>query len=438
MRVLFTSWAWPSHLYAMVPLGWACRAAGHEVRFASQPGLASAITNTGLSAVAVGHDVDAISLVRDLVPHAGRRRYSRQPTGGQAIPPLKGPRVLGMFLRIAEAMADELVAFARAWRPDLVVYDPTAWAAPLAAAAVGVPAVQHLFGVDLLYGARDLVKDLLAGLADRVGADDVDPLGSPTVDPCPIGLQVPAGYHRIPVRYVPYNGPGTAPAWLLNPPRRPRVCVTWGTTLARLDPSFFLARPVVAAIRELNVEVVAAVSADQRGLLGSVPYDVRVAESVPLHLLLPTCDLVVAHGGAGTMLTALASGLPQLLVPQLPDHAAHARRLADTGAAEVLQREAATAEAIRSVAARLLHTSAPRTAAERHRQDMEQQPPPAAVVAALEQLATVRGPAAPTLPIKTAAPGAVGLSQVPPGVEQTRAVSPPCAASQDGSISSVT
>jgi hypothetical protein len=38
----------------------------------------------------------------------------------------------------------------------------------------------------------------------------------------------------------------------------------------------------------------------------------------PSHtLLLPQCRLVVSHGGAGIMFSALAHGLPQLILPQV-------------------------------------------------------------------------------------------------------------------------
>ena len=40
-------------------------------------------------------------------------------------------------------MADGLIALIAGWRPDLVVYESTTFAAPLAAAVAGVPAVHH-------------------------------------------------------------------------------------------------------------------------------------------------------------------------------------------------------------------------------------------------------------------------------------------------------
>ncbi len=37
MRILFTTFPSPSHHFPMVPLEWAARAAGHDVRVASAP-----------------------------------------------------------------------------------------------------------------------------------------------------------------------------------------------------------------------------------------------------------------------------------------------------------------------------------------------------------------------------------------------------------------
>ena len=56
MRVLLTTFAHNTHFYNLVPLAWALRTAGHEVRVASQPDLTEAITAAGLTAVPVGTD----------------------------------------------------------------------------------------------------------------------------------------------------------------------------------------------------------------------------------------------------------------------------------------------------------------------------------------------------------------------------------------------
>ena len=386
MRVLFTTWAWPSHLYALVQLAWACRAAGHEVLVASQPELLDEITGTGLPGVPVGADVDAVELVRGYVLPSEAAQASGL---GQAPKAGKGPRAMQMFMAHAESMVDGLVDLARQWRPDVVVFEPTALAGPVAAAAIGVPAVRHLYGTDLMVRARPLLPEVLAPLAQRHGAGPFDPFGVATVDPTPTSLQVPTAYRRLPVRYLPFNGAGPRPAPLPDSGGRPRVCVTWGHTIAKLNPALFLAGQLISAISELDVEVVAAVSAQQRDLLGEVPDGVRVLVDVPLQHVLGDCDLMVGHGGAGSVLTALHFGLPLLLVPQLPDHLGHSARVLATGAGEVLANDEITPGQVRTEVACLLGDGPQREAAAKLRQEMRQQPAPAAVVADLEAIARV-------------------------------------------------
>ncbi|WP_326691172.1 MULTISPECIES: nucleotide disphospho-sugar-binding domain-containing protein [unclassified Streptomyces] len=389
MRVLFTTWAWPSHLYALVPLAWACRSAGHEVLVVSQPELLGQIGSTGLPGAAVGKDVDGVGMVRGYVlPSADDPTGDkRAPRGG------KGPRALRMFTAHADSMVDGVTGTARRWGADLVVYEPTALAGPLAAAAAGVPAVRLLYGTDLMARARGLLPEALAPLAERVGVDPAgyDPFGAVTIDPCPPGFQVPSEHPVLPMRYVPFNGPGGPPDPPLPPPGRGRrrIVVTWGHTMARLDPELFLAGHAARALATLpGTETVLAVTSAQRPLLGTLPEGVRVVEDAPLHSLLDGADLVVAHGGAGTVLTSLRAGLPLLLVPQLPDHAGHSARVVATGAGGVLTRDEASAARLREEAARLLDAkegAAPREAARALRDGMLERPAPASVVGELEE-----------------------------------------------------
>ncbi|MFI0787257.1 nucleotide disphospho-sugar-binding domain-containing protein [Streptomyces lydicus] len=369
MRLLFTTWAWPSHLYALVTQAWACRAAGHEVLVASQPALAAEISRCGLPAGVVGHDVDAVAMVRRYVIGAPRQ-------GGQEH--RGGPRAAEMFLAHAASMADGLVELAAGFRPDVVVYEPTALAGPLAAGVQGVPAVRHLYGTDLLARAGKVLPGLLAPLAERYRLDSVDPFGALTVDPTPPSLRPASAPPAVPVRYVPFNGGGRPVT--LPKSAGPRVCVTWGHTMAKLSARRFLLPEVVRALRPLGVDLVAAVSAAQVPLLGRLPDGVRVVVDAPLHGLLDTCDAVVAHGGAGTVLTALHHGVPLVLVPQLPDHAGHAGAVAGAGAGRVLPAADATPERLREECLRLLEDGAVRGAARRLQEEMRRQPPPSARV----------------------------------------------------------
>lgn len=395
MRVVFTAWAWPSHLYAMVPLAWACRAQGHEVVVASQPDLTGTILGTGLPAAPVGHDVDAVAVFRAIAAGPGGSSGPAAPGALSTTGTTGAPRVIGLLGALAEAMAADLVTLVRDWQADLVVFEPTALAGPLAAAATGIPAVRHLYGTDLMSMADRFLPAVLGPVGSRLGVaapDTVNPFGLASIDPCPAALQVPAlGSRRLPVRYVPYNGQGLLPQRLLAPdraaPGRPRVCVTWGTTLSRLDPEFFLAGQVARAISGQAVDIVVAVTPAQRLLLGPLPPSALVVESVPLHLLLADCDLVISHGGAGTLLTALASGLPQLLIPRLPDHVRHAERLTRAGAGAALPAPA-DGPAIRDRVTELLEMRSYRMQARRLQREMAGQPEPSRLVRELAALAS--------------------------------------------------
>lgn len=381
MRMLFCTWAWQSHLFPMVPLAWACRAAGHQVRVASQPGLTPVIRQAGLDAVPVGHDVDVPGFVRE---------YLLRP-GGRAAGPRQGrPRALDMLVELADSMADDLIGQARRWRPDVIVYELTTWAGPLAAAAIGVPAVRVLYGVDLLERATDFLPDAIEPLAGRLGLSGVDVRGRMTVDPCPPRLQVPTGYRPQEIRYVPYNGPGTVPDLLPAKGNKPRICVTWGTTMAKLESRRMLAERVAKAVAGLDGEIVVAFAEEHTELVTGLPEDVRSLTGVPLDLVLPSCDLVLHHGGAGTTLTAMTHGVPQLVIPQLPDHQLHGRRLAATGSGRVIAEEDADAASIREAATEMLADEGFSRAAATLAAESRLRPPPADVVGVLEKLAAGR------------------------------------------------
>jgi UDP:flavonoid glycosyltransferase YjiC (YdhE family) len=365
MRALFVVFPAPSHFFPLVPLAWATRAAGHEVRVACPPSFVSHVLGSGLPAVPVGVDVDRAGAL-DSVPADA--------------PP--GARPLAMFGAVADAMTPDLLAFASHWRPDVVVHEPRAYAAVAVAERLRLPLVRHLWGTDYTYLRRDAEAPLLAPLLDRLGAAGADLTGALTIDPCPPSLQVAAAPRRALMRYVPYNGPGVDPAWLREPPGRPRVCVTGGTTFTttagRPHPMVF----ALAALADLDCDVVVTVPAAQRKLLPD-PVRARVVDAMPLHLLLPGCAAVVHSGGAGTTITSLLSGVPQLIVPTVADGQMNAERVTAAGVGRWLPRDGLTVERVRDEAAHLLRDDQTRLRVFRARAHAVPQPAPAALVAAL-------------------------------------------------------
>ncbi|MET9068874.1 nucleotide disphospho-sugar-binding domain-containing protein [Streptosporangium sandarakinum] len=154
-------------------------------------------------------------------------------------------------------------------------------------------------------------------------------LGDLTVDPCPPSMQIPAEVERATVGYAPYNGRAVLPRWLWEPPDRPRIALTWGATTTSVGGAkSFLPPRVVAALAGADAEIVVAVGRDDLERLGPVPDGVRAVTGVALHQLLPTCSALIHQGGSGGTLTGVHHGVPQLVLPQLPDQVFGAARLA--------------------------------------------------------------------------------------------------------------
>lgn len=412
MRVLFTPHAARQHLYPLVPLAWACRAAGHEVRIATAPALAADAGTTGLPVVEVGKDTPPPAVTEPGLT-AQFHEHPRFPADWPlAVHLLTGEQCtmlesLGRnCARAAAALVDDLVIFARQWRPDVIVHDVAGFAGAAAAAVLGVPAVRHLTG----YGLRPLeyrvpgpgLLPAYAELFDRFGvpAPEVPVL---TLDPSPPSLRIPVPSPWREIRFLPFNGPGKLSARLsgwLNASRRPLVCVTWGhgvarTVLALGSAALHPFRDAIDAVAGLDVDVIVVSTAAQIAKLGDLPPAVRTAPSLPLGLVLPFCDLLVHQAGDGTTLTAAACGVPQLTVTSKPDQALTSDRLATVGAAihlryRELQSDPARQEVIRSAAEKMLTDGAYRQDAERLRAEIESQPTPAELVPVLAGLTTRR------------------------------------------------
>ncbi|MFJ9520145.1 nucleotide disphospho-sugar-binding domain-containing protein [Kitasatospora sp. NPDC101801] len=380
MRVLFTTAAWPSHYMFMAPLAWAFRAAGHEVRVAAQPHVVETVLASGLTVVPVGPDLDFAALHRRFVAETDPALYRTRDA------------IITIFHRVAEMMAPDLVAHAEAWRPDLIVRDPVAFAASVAGQVVGAPVVRHAWGPDL-YGTdpgKWLAHHVLERLGPTYALYGVEAPGTFdrfAVDPTPPALRIDAPGRSVPMAYVPYNGPGVVPSWVLEPPDRPRVCITWGTftSTATDQPEMFLVPKILDALAELDVEPVLAVTAAERALLGGHRPGVRIVQDLPIHTVLPSCSAVVHHGGATTVLSAARFGVPQLTMPHLFEQRLNSDLLEAAGAGVQLTAGQAGVPAIRAAVADLIRPDAPQAAASRAlREQILAMPPLASAVDRIE------------------------------------------------------
>ncbi|WP_017587952.1 activator-dependent family glycosyltransferase [Nocardiopsis ganjiahuensis] len=341
MRVLIATQAERTHFLGLVPVAWALRAAGHEVLVASQPALGGVVADAGLPFAPVGRDHALRRVMRRYHAMGGDDEFDMAEDREEVLTweyLLGGYRltVPWWWRMVNDPMFDDLVALGRSWRPDLVVWEPSTYAAPVAAQACGAAHVRYLWGADVFARTRwrflrrwaeqpesdreDPLADWLAGRAARHGVEFSETLvqGQATIEQVPACLRVPSppGVDYLPMRYVPYNGRAVVPDWLRTPPQRPRVGLSLGTSTTDWYGGHEISLDeVLGGLSELDVEVVATLPAHEQAKLGTVPGNVRLVDYVPLHALAPTCDAMVTHGGPGTVLTGLAHGVPQLLVP---------------------------------------------------------------------------------------------------------------------------
>ena len=139
---------------------------------------------------------------------------------------------------------------------------------------------------------------------------------------------------------------------------------------------------VVEAAEGAAVDVV-LVRPDRSVSRRPLPPNVTTADWLPFAAVFPHVAGVVHHGGAGTVMTALAAGVPQLVVPGAGDRTVHARLLAERGAGLAVPLDRLTAAAFE----RLVSDAGLAAAAREVAEEIAAMPPPSEVVDDLVALA---------------------------------------------------
>jgi UDP:flavonoid glycosyltransferase YjiC (YdhE family) len=171
----------------------------------------------------------------------------------------------------------------------------------------------------------------------------------------------------------------------MQPPSRTRICVTLGTSVPSAAGLGALAG-VIEAVSDLDAEVVLALGEVDRSTLGPLPGNVRLSGWVPLSALVPTCRVLIHHGGAGTTMNALVAGVPQLVLPHGADQHVNAAAVQQRGVGlSHLPADADPATAGASLQ-RLLADPTFSQAADDVRTEIAALPPPAEMVSRLEEV----------------------------------------------------
>jgi UDP:flavonoid glycosyltransferase YjiC (YdhE family) len=308
MRILFVSAPMLGHVFPLVPLALELRKAGHSVVVATG-GEAERVRESGLDVDTVLSSVHMGRLgLTTALFHPGAARAEMNGEGDLQFVSL-------LFAKIARKMTKQLDALVARWSPDLIIHEPLAAAAAVVAAKHRIPAVVH--DVSLFDG-----MSLTSAVAARLGKEIPSPHAVLRTSP-PSVADFGSGW---PLRFVPYSGGGEVPDWLRRPASRPRILISRSTVAGPGGGKMMSA--VIAAAPSVDAEFVVVRPESEEPL----PPNVRAVDWVPLTAAVPRCTAVVHHGGAGTLLGALAAGVPQLIEPGVGDRTRHANLVAQRGA----------------------------------------------------------------------------------------------------------
>ena len=114
------------------------------------------------------------------------------------------------------------------------------------------------------------------------------------------------------MRPIPFAEPGAlVPPWV-GLTTRPLVHLTLGTVVAN-DETL---KPASDGLATIDADVLVALGSADGAALDPLPPNVHVEAFVDQPAVLRHAQLAVHHGGTGTILIALSSGTPQLLLPK--------------------------------------------------------------------------------------------------------------------------
>ncbi|MGD3110245.1 glycosyltransferase [Streptomyces sp. YGL11-2] len=387
MRFLFMTTPGFSHTVPLVPLAHAARLAGHQVLFAAGGPALRAATEAGLSAVdaAPGQDITA--------PYV---RLASTAIGEELSVEFVMRQVFGAFGDIGDMMLPGLVRTARDWAADVVLYPPMLPVGLLAARAAGSLAVEH--GIGLRHPMFPLLTDVVPSVAAEAGVAELPrhpdaelSLGPESLEKInPTAPREAVPYELLTMRPSSYNGGGRVPSWVLAAPERPRILVTLGSVPAHNDTQVHLLREVIRGAEELDAEVVVTSGgSDLTAKLGQLSARVHLMdEFLPLSAVLPSCAAVVHHGGMSTMFSALAVGVPQVVIPTTKgDALTNAQVVGKRGAGVVVDPAGCTAAVVGAALRSAVREPTFRAVSEDVAAELAAMPDPLDVVEQLARLA---------------------------------------------------
>jgi MGT family glycosyltransferase len=354
MRMLFTSTPGFGSFHPVMALALAARVEGHDVAFATSEERRAIVERSGMAFFPAG---EGAAKMRALTVE--RHPDLRLPgTGGGNTPvdqeSRKRARRLFFGGVYVEVMLPALLEAIDRWRPDVLIRAHLAFAGWIAAEDRGIPyvTVEEYASGEPGWSQDDMASTLNDWREQRGLPRDPELARLHhylMLAPFPPSLRhaespFPSTARRIKPLIFNESTDDVLPEWVETLPAQPIVHASLGTVVDRLD---LLRAMIEGAANEPYTLVLATGHASDPAMFGPLPSNVRAARYVPHSLLMPRCDAIITHAGAGTLIASINAGLPMVFVPLFGDQPANAECAAATGAGIVLDHATLTAASVR-------------------------------------------------------------------------------------------
>jgi UDP:flavonoid glycosyltransferase YjiC (YdhE family) len=294
MRILAAcSLGGAGHFNPLVPFLRAARRRDDEVLAVGPPALRELVESAGFPFRSDGEpSEEQVAAIRERLPVA----------------PAAEASVLGnreLFGRLAtEAMLPGMEEAWGDWVPDLVLREPAEYASAVVAARSRTPIAQVAISLaeaeaGSIAAAAPALEEHRNGLVGELRAQPYLTRFPASFDPSPFASTV--RFHE------PRESPGSLPDWWRGSDA-PLIYMTFGTVLGHMSIAAETYRIALKAVEPANARVLLTVGRRfDAATLDSVPANVHVEAWIDQARVLRYADLVVCHGGSGTMLAALAA-----------------------------------------------------------------------------------------------------------------------------------
>lgn len=426
-RFVFTAWSISGSIFPALSVASAVAARGHEVAIYTGARSASLVQGAGLRYFPFSRSLDEMVDSVLVSPHGISRAWP--------YPWRRLPMMRRFVLDTVPQQVADLDHVLDEWSPDVIVCEPAMWAPYLIlheARQIPVAALEYSFctlpgksvpplglaSLGLSFTrSRHWYERLLYQAGARAYAGVMAPFrraasrlrrayGLPSLDGT-----MPELLGRLPLVLVPscpeydyqrqdlppsinYVGaclwypPQEPPAWLAAVPRTaPWVHATEGTLYAQRPR---VLQSVAQGLAGLDVQVIMTTGNQQRSDqidLGVPGANMVVKPWVSYPDLLPLTNAMVTIGGGGTVMGALAHGVPLVVVPTAWDHPENAQRVVDAGVGVTVPLRRCTPRTMRHALEQVLYDPSYRHNAQRLAERLRQLGGPARAAVLLEQLA---------------------------------------------------